>query len=102
MVGYDCRVHAGAGIEDSVILSGCEVGRGAHLRRVLMDKACSIEPGVGIGHDPAADRERFPFVSERGVVVLPKGTHVPRVGPIQLAADRAHLLCNRRSSRPRS
>lgn len=101
VVGYDCRVHAGASIEDSVILSGCEVGSGAHLRRVLMDKDCSIEPGVRIGHDPAADRERFPFVSERGVVVLPKGTRVPRVGPIQLAADLARMLCNDPATRER-
>ena len=36
-------VASGDPLADSVILSGCEVGRGAHLRRVLMDKACSIE-----------------------------------------------------------
>ena len=92
LVGYDCLVHAGSEIEDSVLMSGCDVGAGARLKRVLLDKNCSIEPGATIGHDPAADRERFPFISEGGVVVLPKGSHVPRGGPVRLASDLERLL----------
>ena len=57
-----------------------------------MDKNCSVSPGVAIGHDPVRDAERFPFISGAGVVVLPKGTHVPRTGPIQFAPDVARLL----------
>ena len=59
------------------MLSGCDIGRGARLRRVLLDKNCKIEPGCVIGEDPAHDRERFPFVTESGIVVVPKGTLVP-------------------------
>ena len=33
-----------------------------------------IGPGCVIGEDPDADRERFPFVTESGIVVVPKGT----------------------------
>jgi glucose-1-phosphate adenylyltransferase len=94
VLGYDCFVHAGAHVEDSVILSGCDIGAGARLTRVLLDKNCKIEPGVTIGEDPDADRERFPFVTDSGIVVVPKGTLVPARGPIVLANDVSELLQN--------
>jgi hypothetical protein len=47
-----------------------------------------------IGEDPAGDAERFPFVTETGIVVLPKGTLVPAKGPVVLANDVAELLEN--------
>src|SRR5690606_37847018 len=84
--------HPGCHVEDSVILSGCDIGEGARLRRVLFDKNCTVEAGTEIGWDTDADRQRFPFVSESGIVVLPKGTVVPRSGPIRLAFDMAELM----------
>ena len=92
LLGYDCFVHAGSAVEESIILSGCDIGAGARLRRVMLDKNCKIAPGTVIGADPEQDRRRFPFVTDSGIVVLPKGTHVPRQGPIQLAADVDGLL----------
>ncbi|MFO7566127.1 MAG: glucose-1-phosphate adenylyltransferase [Enhygromyxa sp.] len=92
MLGYDSFVHPGCHLEESVVLSGCDIGEGARLRRVLLDKNCMIEAGTEIGFDGEADRQRFPFVSESGIVVLPKGTVVPRSGPIRLAFDMAELM----------
>jgi glucose-1-phosphate adenylyltransferase len=92
MLGYDSFVHPNCQIEDSVILSGCDIGEGSRLRRVLLDKNCMIEAGTEIGFDAESDRERFPFVSESGIVVLPKGTVVPRSGPIRIAFDMAELM----------
>src|SRR5688572_20587622 len=94
VLSYDCFIHAGAAVSDSVILSGCDVGKNARIRRVLMDKNCKIEPGCVIGEDLAADRERFPFVTESGIVVIPKGTLVPAKGPCVLANDVAELIGN--------
>jgi glucose-1-phosphate adenylyltransferase len=94
VLSYDCFVHAGADVCDSIILSGCDIGRGAKLRRVLLDKNCKIEPGCVIGEDPVADLERFPFVTETGIVVVPKGTLVPAKGPCVLANDIAELIGN--------
>jgi glucose-1-phosphate adenylyltransferase len=94
MLSYDCFIHAGAEVTDSVILSGCDVGRGAKVRRVLLDKNVHIEPGCVIGYDAAQDRERFPFVTETGIVVIPKGTVVPAHGPCILANDLAELIGN--------
>jgi len=94
VLGYDTYVHAGSEVEDAVILSGCNVGANSRLRRVLMDKNCSIEPGAEIGVEPERDRERFPFITESGIVVLPKGTRVPKSGPIELAHDMDFLMRN--------
>jgi glucose-1-phosphate adenylyltransferase len=94
VMGYDCFAHAGAQVSDSVILSGCDIGAGVRMHKVLLDKNCKIEPGCVIGEDPAADRERFPFVTESGIVVLPKGTLVPARGPVVFANDVAELLRN--------
>jgi glucose-1-phosphate adenylyltransferase len=92
LVGYDCFIHAQSEVSDSILLSGCNLGAGARVHRVLCDKNCSVEQGAVIGKDPEADRERFPFISDAGVIVLPKGTHVPAEGPIQLSYDIAELL----------
>jgi len=94
VLGYDCFVHAGAHLSESVVLSGCDIGAGARLHRVLLDKNCKIEPGTVIGEDPAADRERLPFVTDSGIAVIPKGTVVPARGPAILANDVAELIEN--------
>ena len=62
-------VHSYAQVEDSVILPKVDVGRGAHLRRVVVDKHCRIPPGMKIGLDPAEDRKRF-HVSPGGITLV--------------------------------
>ncbi|MGE0710891.1 MAG: glucose-1-phosphate adenylyltransferase [Planctomycetota bacterium] len=91
-LGGATRVQDGACVEEAVLLPGCEVGAGATLRRVVCDSGCSFAPGAEVGLDPVADRERFPFFSQGGVIVLPRGTHVPSSGPIRLAADAVERL----------
>jgi len=92
VLGYDCFVHAGAEVRNAILGSGCDIGENAVVHNVLADKNCRIGPGARIGLDVEADRARFPFVTEQGLVVLPKGTHVPAEGPIELAYDMGALL----------
>ncbi|HEX2103140.1 MAG TPA: hypothetical protein VHF51_05780, partial [Solirubrobacteraceae bacterium] len=66
------HVHSYARVEDSVLMPGVEVGRGAVVRRAIIDKNVLIAPGAQIGVDPEADRARF-AVSPSGVVVIGKG-----------------------------
>jgi glucose-1-phosphate adenylyltransferase len=69
------RVHSFAEIEDSVLFDNVEVGRGAVVRRAVIDKNVRIPEGETIGVDLERDRKRF-TVSEGGVVVIAKGTVV--------------------------
>jgi len=69
------RVHSYSTVEDAVLLHGVDVGRGAAVRRAIVDKNVRIAPGVRIGFDEKADRARF-TVSDAGVVVIPKGARV--------------------------
>lgn len=62
-------VHSHAVVEDSVILPQVDIGRGAQLRRVILDKHCRVPPGMKIGFDAAHDRERF-HVSDGGVTLV--------------------------------
>ncbi|HKR51603.1 MAG TPA: glucose-1-phosphate adenylyltransferase [Pseudonocardiaceae bacterium] len=70
----DVVVEAGAQIEGSVLMPGVRVGKGAVVRRAILDKNVVIPDGAQIGVDPELDRERY-TVSGGGVVVLGKGAH---------------------------
>jgi glucose-1-phosphate adenylyltransferase len=63
------RVHSYCAIEDAVVLPGVEIGRHCALKRVILDRACRLEPGTRIGVDPEEDRKRF-HVTEKGIVLV--------------------------------
>ena len=65
-------MHSFAEVEDAILMHGVNVGRGAVVRRAIVDKDVRIAPDARIGVDPEADRERFK-ISAGGVVVIPKG-----------------------------
>ena len=81
-------IHSGATVEDSVLLHGVDVGRGAIIRRAIIDKNVRIPAGTKIGVDPAHDRERFP-VSDDGIVVIGKGDQVPPPSDAEVASATA-------------
>jgi glucose-1-phosphate adenylyltransferase len=63
------RVHSRAQVEWSVLLPGVTVGRGACLRRCVVDRGCSIPDGLSIGHDAAEDAKHF-YRSENGITLV--------------------------------
>jgi glucose-1-phosphate adenylyltransferase len=65
-------VEEGADIEDCIIMDYVHVGRGAKLRRVIVDRHNSIEAGTEIGFDVSEDRDRY-WVSSSGITVVPRG-----------------------------
>jgi glucose-1-phosphate adenylyltransferase len=69
------NVHSYAQVEGSVLMHGVDIGRGAVVRKAILDKNVRVAPGAQIGVDPEADRARF-VVSEGGVVVVGKGEEV--------------------------
>ena len=62
-------------VDGAVLLDDVVVGRGATIRRAIIDKNVHIPPGARIGVDLELDRQRF-TVSDGGVVVIGKGQKV--------------------------
>ena len=60
-----------------------EVGRHARIRRAIVDKNVYIPEGDEIGFDVERDRRRF-FITESGIVVIPKAPKRERLGDISL------------------
>ncbi|MGA2132813.1 MAG: glucose-1-phosphate adenylyltransferase [Bryobacteraceae bacterium] len=63
------KVHAGAIVEDSLILDNCDVGRRARVRRAILDKNVRVPADACIGYDLEHDR-RYHHVTESGIVVV--------------------------------
>ena len=63
------RVHSYAKVSWSVLLPGVEVGRGARLNRVVVDRGVTIPDGMVIGEDAALDAQRF-HRSANGVTLV--------------------------------
>ena len=62
-------VDGGSRIEDSTVLPDVQIGRGSTLRRVIIDKRCTLPPGFVAGVDTAFDRERF-YVTPGGITLI--------------------------------
>jgi glucose-1-phosphate adenylyltransferase len=72
VVGFDCRIEHDAIVEDSILFNGTSVGRGAEVRRAILDKRVQVRPGTRIGCDPDKDRRRGFVVSDGGITCVPK------------------------------
>jgi glucose-1-phosphate adenylyltransferase len=76
VIGPGVHVEVGSRIEQSVILERTRVGRGAVIRKAIIDKRNSIPDGARLGADPDWDRRHF-TVSEGGVVAMAKAVPFP-------------------------
>lgn len=63
------HVHSYAQIENALILPNADVGRGARLRNVIVEKGVRIPPGLVVGEDPVVDAARFRR-TEKGVCLI--------------------------------
>ncbi|MDP2276432.1 MAG: glucose-1-phosphate adenylyltransferase [Archangium sp.] len=70
------RVNSWSTVTDSILMENVEIGRHCDIRKAIIDKNVTIPPGTKIGVDLEEDRKRF-HVTESGIVVIPKGAHVP-------------------------
>jgi glucose-1-phosphate adenylyltransferase len=53
------HVHSYARVENAVILPSADIGRGARLRNVIVEKGVRVPPGLIVGEDPDDDQRRF-------------------------------------------
>ncbi|WP_341676502.1 glucose-1-phosphate adenylyltransferase [Niveibacterium sp. SC-1] len=65
-------IEEDAELDTCIVMDRSHVGPGARIRRAIIDAENIIPPGMRIGYDLAADRERF-HVSESGIVVVGRG-----------------------------
>ena len=75
IIGRGVKIHAGASVEDSVILDNCDIGRRAKVRRAILDKNVRVPEDATIGYDLESDRKLY-HVTETGIVVV-EGARTP-------------------------
>jgi glucose-1-phosphate adenylyltransferase len=95
IIGLRSRIEAGAVIRDSYVMgadyysrdgrSAPGIGEGCHVEGAILDKNVRLEEGVTIRPFPrGTDLDGGCFVVQDGIVVVPKGTVLPRgtrIGP---------------------
>lgn len=75
ILGRGVKVHAGAFVEDSVILDNCDIGRRSKIRRAVLDKNVKVLEDTTIGYDLEQDRKLY-HVTDSGIVVV-EGVRTP-------------------------
>jgi glucose-1-phosphate adenylyltransferase len=63
------RANSYSSLEEAVVLPYCQIGRGARLRRVVLDRGVNIPAGLIVGEDPEQDAARFRR-TENGVCLV--------------------------------
>jgi len=63
------RANSFSTLEEAVVLPYCQIGRGARLRRVVLDRGVNIPAGLVVGEDPEQDAARFRR-TEKGVCLI--------------------------------
>ena len=54
-----CHVHSYARLDGAVVLPQVDIGRGARLTRVVVDRGVQIPEGLVVGEDADDDARRF-------------------------------------------
>jgi len=63
------HVHSFARVEQAVVLPSADIGRGARLRNVIVEKGVRIPAGLVVGEDADDDAKRFRR-TERGICLI--------------------------------
>jgi glucose-1-phosphate adenylyltransferase len=90
MLRRSVTVERSARLEHCIIMERSRIGRGAQVRRAIIDQDNDVPPLETIGLDLEKDRQRF-HVSEGGIVVVPAGYFPPRTDGARSAAEAARI-----------
>jgi glucose-1-phosphate adenylyltransferase len=77
MLRRSVLVERGARLEHCIVMERSRIGRGAKVRRAIIDQDNDIPPEESIGFDLERDRRRF-SVTPSGIVVVPAGAFPAR------------------------
>jgi glucose-1-phosphate adenylyltransferase len=90
------RVENGCDIENSVVLSGCNIGTDSRVRNAILTENVVLPPKTEIGFDVDADRQKYLITPEGIVVVSPGGDRHQYVQRrCARVATKAHLAVSR-------
>lgn len=81
ILSRNVRVEEYAEVDDSILLDYVQVGRGAKIRRAIIDKGVHIPDGEMVGFDHAADIAKGYTVTETGLTVIAKVVTFPETTP---------------------
>lgn len=70
VLGHSVRINSYAKVEDSILFADVVIGRGAKIRRGIIDRGVQIPTGMEIGFDPEDDRRRGFHVTDEGITVI--------------------------------
>ncbi|KFL27383.1 glucose-1-phosphate adenylyltransferase [Paradevosia shaoguanensis] len=69
LLSTGARVHSYSELNEAVVLPYCQIGRGARLRKVVIDRGVQIPDGLVVGEDPEFDARWFRR-TEEGVTLI--------------------------------
>jgi glucose-1-phosphate adenylyltransferase len=72
ILGRNTRIEEYAEVNDSILMDYVKVGKGAKVRRAIIDKGVVIPDGETVGYDRAADLAKGYTVTESGLTVIAK------------------------------
>lgn len=81
ILSRNVRIEEFAEVDDSILLDYVQVGRGAKIRRAIIDKGVHIPDGEMVGFDHAADIAKGYTVTETGLTVIAKVVTFPETTP---------------------
>jgi glucose-1-phosphate adenylyltransferase len=73
IIGLGVRIHDGADIQESIIMDHTVVGKGAKLRRAIIDRFNVIDPDETAGYDRERDARQHYHIDPSGLVVRARG-----------------------------
>lgn len=62
--------HSYSEITEAVVLPDVDIGEGCRIKRAIIDAGTKLEPGMVVGEDHDADRERGFRVTDKGVTLV--------------------------------
>jgi len=65
------RVNSYCEVENSILLSECEIGRHSRIRNAIIPSGMVVPENTEIGYDAVQDRARGYTITENGVVAVP-------------------------------
>jgi glucose-1-phosphate adenylyltransferase len=73
ILGHSVCIYEGADIQECIIMDHTTIGKGAKLRRAIVDRFNIIEPGETAGYDREEDERRRYHIDASGLVVRARG-----------------------------